>query len=77
MFVGPPEAMKITFVVGYNQGYRRMKAYADLHAYLGVSYACSRDYSPSLNNPNTSTPHHGEVIFSFVGFVVSRVLFAF
>ena len=38
MFVGPLEARKITFVVGYNQGYRRMKAYADLHAYLGVYF---------------------------------------
>ena len=37
MFVGPLEARKITFVVSYNQAYeRRMKAYADLHAYLGV-----------------------------------------
>ena len=38
MFVGPLEARKIAFVVGYNQGYRRMKAYADLHAYLGVYF---------------------------------------
>ena len=37
MFVGPLEARKITFVVGYNNGYMRMKAYADLHAYLEVS----------------------------------------
>ena len=36
MFVGPLEATKITFVVSYNHGYRRMKAYADLHTYLGV-----------------------------------------
>ena len=34
MFVGPLEARKITFVVSYNQGYRRMKAYA----YLGVYF---------------------------------------
>ena len=27
MFVGPLEARKMTFVVGYNQGYRHMKAY--------------------------------------------------
>ena len=37
MFVGPLEAWKMTFVVGYNQGYRRMKAYVDLHAYLEVA----------------------------------------
>ena len=35
------EAKKMTFVVGYNQGYKRMKAYGYLHA-----YACSHDYSP-------------------------------
>ena len=38
MFVGPLEARKMTFVVDYNQGYERMKAYADLHAFLRVYF---------------------------------------
>ena len=38
MFVGPLEDRKFSFLMGYNQDYRRMKAYADLYAYLEVDF---------------------------------------